>query len=94
MGSDEEKAEKKRLKAQYKLEKKRMKVLGTVELDDDAGKSSKKARLKRKSSHDRIEHLRDKNNKLPWYKNPEWVRAIVAIISLVVTILAIIITLK
>ena len=100
MGSDEEKAEKKRLKARYKLEKKRMKMLAEAELDgDDAGKSSKKAKQMknqtgRKSPQDRIERLAKETEKIAWYRDPEWIRALVAIASLVVAVISITLTLR
>ena len=76
MGSNKE--EKKRLKAQAKLEKKKVKTRKTL-LELGVSEQS--------------ESLTDEEPKVPWYKNPDWIRAIVGIASVIVALIAIIITL-
>ena len=101
MGKDKvrEKLEKKRLKAQMKLEKKRRKgkdkdVLMPepepapkptpvepvpVESEPKPGYEPKAESKQRPTQTSEIPSM-------PWYKNPEWVRAIVAIASLIVAL--------
>ena len=67
MGKD--KVEKKRLKAQVKAEKARIKA------GDDPASPSQQAHPN------------------PWYKDPNWVRVIIALATLIVTILALVLTL-
>ena len=69
MGSDEAKLEKKRLKAQVKAEKARVRsgqLPDTVPISERA----------------------------PWYRDPNWVRAIVAIVSLFVMIITLVFTIQ
>ena len=80
------KLEKKRLKAQIKQEKKRLKT--KEEVSEQEGPLNKQARpgpsevLQPKKQSEPV-------IKVPWYKNPDWVRAIAAIASLIVAIIAI-----
>ena len=67
MGSDKAKLEKKRLKAQVKVDKAR----------------AKSAMLPPESS--------PVSGKVPWHKDPNWVRAIIAIASFVVMVITLII---
>jgi hypothetical protein len=78
MGSDLEKAEKKRLKAQVKLEKKRN--------NQDERLVSKKTSSAGVSSG--TQKIETKPKTVPWYKNPDWVRAIVAIVTLIIALIA------
>ena len=75
-----DKVEKKRLKAQIKLAKKRTK---SQELQEPQINLA----LKPKSVPDSKAysgHL----EKVPWYKDPSWIRALAAVLSLVVAIIA------
>jgi hypothetical protein len=103
MGLDEDKAEKKRLKTQYKLEKKRMKMKAEAGLNDaeHIDKSPKKTAHAKKTieqtkSQDSITNADSgtKQAMVLWYKNPEWVRALVATASLVVAVIAIVLTFR
>ena len=78
MGSDKE--EKKRLKAQAKFEKKKYKAQQT-KAEPEPGVSKKS------------ERITDEKPKVPWYKNPDWIRAIAGIASVIVALVAIIIAL-
>ena len=69
MGSDEAKLEKKRLKAQVKAEK---------------------ARIKSGLPPDPV----PVSERIPWYRDPNWVRAIVAIVSLFVMIITLMFTMQ
>ena len=69
MGSDKAKREKKRLKAQVKTEKARLKSDGPQAPSPEPEKS-------------------------PWYKDPHWVRAIIAIATLIVMVVTLIVTLQ
>ncbi len=71
MGSDQEKIEKKRLKAQVKVEKARAKAGLPSKTDSPPEEQINKS----------------------WYNDPNWVRAIVAIASLVIMIITMIIML-
>ena len=107
MGSDKEKtdwnkSEKKRLKAQYKLDKKRV----NAQEKSDARRAAK---TESKSKHDykdssakphdyrpgksRSVKSHKSLEKLPWYKDPAWIRALVAVLSLIVAIIALFIML-
>ena len=80
MGSDKE--EKKRLKTQAKLGKKKAKAQKTKpEAQPEPGVSEKNDRSTVEKP------------KVPWYKNPDWIRAIAGIASVMVALIAIIITL-
>jgi hypothetical protein len=78
MGSDKE--EKKRLKAQAKLEKKKLKAQNP-RTEPEPGVFEKS------------ESIPDEKPKVPWYKNPDWIRAIAGIASVIVGLIAIILTL-
>jgi hypothetical protein len=82
----QEKLEKKRLKQQYKLEKKRQ---GTRQ--ESTAETTTKEQYERpaKGKTEPI-HAELEVAKVPWYKNPDWLRAIAAIASLIVAIIAII----
>lgn len=86
MGSDKE--EKKQLKAQAKLEKKKFKAQKTS-LDSEPKVSKKNERVTRIETQQKSE----KEKKVPWYKNPDWLRAIAGIASVIVAVIAIIISL-
>ena len=88
MGSDKEKMEKKRLKAQVKAEKARAKAGLPSE-------SSQKEELPPETSlSEQVPESKPqpKSEKIKWYKNPDWVRAIVAIITLFVMVITLLIT--
>jgi hypothetical protein len=95
MGSDLEKSEKKRLKAQYKLEKKRAKQdekLGSKETTATKG-STETRRIKSKPDSTLHQTTQEQGppkvqQDLPWYKDPNWVRAIAAIVTMIVAIIA------
>ena len=72
MADKESKAEKKRLKAEAKMQKKQAKQGIVVE---------------------HIEVRRGEPAQQKWYKNPEWVRAIVAVASLAVLVITLLLTL-
>ena len=83
MGSENikaDKAEKKRLKAQYKLDKKRAK------LDAGSGREGGDSARDRSDSSEPEQKV-EIADKMPWYKDPAWVRAIATIASLVVAII-------
>ena len=82
MGSDEAKIEKKRLKAQVKAEKARSKA-GLSETDISTEPSPKLS-----------PEPAPKPEKTSWYKDPHWVRAIIAIATLVVMMITLIIALQ
>lgn len=94
MGSDKdkqkEKLEKKRLKQQYKLEKKRQ----NIRPESTAGTTSKKHMESTAKSKTEAIQTKTEVAKVPWYKNPDWIRALVGIITLIVAIIAIIIGLR
>ena len=78
MGSDEAKLEKKRLKAQVKAEKARAK--SNLPLSDEL--SSQPI-----SPSKPVE-------KIPWYKDPHWIKAIVGLATLVIMIITLALTLR
>jgi hypothetical protein len=84
-----EKLEKKRLKQQYKLEKKG-KSTQQESFVETSTKGYDKSLVKTKPDSTQVE---PEVVKVPWYKNPDWIRAIAAIVSLLVAIIAIIISL-
>jgi len=69
------KAEKKRHKMQLKAEKKRAKTRGETVQVPTAVDNGPAAEGERKK---------------PWYRQPEWIRAIAAVASLIVTIIAVV----
>jgi anti-sigma-K factor RskA len=91
MGSDSDKpnkAEKKRLKAQYKHDKKQAK------LDAEQRSAPPPVAGGVDASQSGANHTRQKGaGKVPWYKNPDWIRAIAATASLAVAVIVAIITL-
>jgi hypothetical protein len=108
MGTDEDnlkkkqdkmaKLEKKRIKAQIKLEKKRRKELNEPEVQKeergmavDEGLDARTA-VSQSNRKDSISNTNEVES-VPWYKNPDWIRAIAGIASLIVAIIAILITL-
>ena len=94
MGSNKDKLEKKRLKAQIKLEKKRAKQDGQVQAAAAVKKQTKTdlAGKKVEAASGNVETVPAAGAQVPWYKNPDWLRAIAGIASLIVAIIAIIIT--
>jgi hypothetical protein len=78
MGTD--KAEKKRLKAQYKLEKKGLRA---------QTQSVREQPIEPKGEPEHSIKTTSPMEKIPWYKNPDWIRAIAAIASLIVAMIAI-----
>jgi hypothetical protein len=97
MGTDSAKLEKKRLKTEAKLEKKRMKALEKASKIDeqpalaDAPKSIEKTKgVDIKTKNELGNEVSEK--KVSWYKDPDWIRAIVGIASLIVAVIAIMIT--
>jgi hypothetical protein len=86
MASDNEdaKLEKKRLKAQFKAEKARAKAAG--------GKPLEPAPAKTPTRHPEVKVVIPEQEKVPWYKNPDWVRAIAAIAALIVMAITLILT--
>ena len=80
------KLEKKRLKTQVKLEKARARA-GT-----EPGVSSS-SEVKQAPTQVIVQpQAQEPKENVPWYKNPDWVRAIAAIASLVVAVVAIVLT--
>ncbi len=71
MGSDEAKIEKKRLKAQVKAEKARLKA---------SSPPSNELSPQSISSSQLVE-------KIPWYKDPHWIRAIIGLATLVIMVI-------
>jgi hypothetical protein len=93
-----DKLEKKRIKAQIKLEKKRAKELKDAKVgvkDQDLHEEEKNdvkpdiSRSKKKSSLSKTTEAVH----VPWYKDPDWLRAVIGIASLIVAIIAVLITL-
>jgi hypothetical protein len=95
MGGDkatkaQEKLEKKRIKAQYKLDKEKLKEQSVGEPDrahPQYGKPRAREPLQQESTTPQVKEV-------PWYKNPAWLRAIAAIASLIVMIIAVVISLR
>jgi hypothetical protein len=89
-----DKQDKKRLKAEYKLEKKRLKAqqnLATVPGSTSRTEFSKEhAGSLTAREPGRIQQPLEK---VPWYKDSGWIRALVGIASLIVAIIAILISL-
>ncbi len=88
MGSDKAekkrlKLEKKRLKAQVKLEKARAKA-GAEKTEPSPPETPPQQVI--------VQAPAQPAEKLPWYKDPEWVRALVAAASLIVALVAIVLT--
>ena len=95
MGSDKDKLEKKRLKAQIKLEKKRAKHADEQDDEQVQTKTAAKQQTKTEDIGTKVESVGggaapSVNTNLPWYKNPDWLRAIAGIASLVVATIALI----
>jgi hypothetical protein len=93
MGSDKAekkrlKLEKKRLKAQAKLEKARAKA---AEEKDEPASLPGEAQQEPKNVAIQVPS-QEPVEKVPWYTNPDWVRAIAAIASLIVAVVAIVLT--
>jgi len=86
MGTDEAKLEKKRLKAQVKAEKARAKSGLYQEPLSEPEKASPKVIKSQESIY--------KPEKDPWYKDPHWIRAIIAIATLVVMVITLIIAIQ
>ena len=78
MGSAQDKLEKKRMKAQYKLEKKHAKHQPVIPQEDPD--------VPKQNSSQTEQKVR------PWYKDPGWLRAVVGILSLIVAIIAIVLS--
>ncbi|MFH1424404.1 MAG: hypothetical protein ABIG20_01850 [archaeon] len=76
MGNDATKVEKKKAKAQAKIEKAKASTPAKQEI-----------KIEKSTVH--IGGGKAETNATPWYKNPSWVRTIVAVISLIITIIAI-----
>lgn len=76
------KLEKKRVKAELKFKKKQLK-------EGVNTKNLNKNEYQQSSSPQPISQQKE----LPWYKNPSWIRAIIAIVSLIVMIIGLIIKL-
>ncbi|MFO7872552.1 MAG: hypothetical protein R6U26_02805 [Candidatus Undinarchaeales archaeon] len=76
---DKEKIEKKKAKAKYKTEKKKAKA---------EAKKTKAEAEKIKSKKETNIFFSNKSEK-PWYKDPGWLRAIAAIISVIVAVIGI-----
>ena len=91
MGSDKDKQEKKRLKSQIKLEKKQMKrerEATAEEIKPVEPVAKDGAHVKPGAGRKVSRNLIDKEKEqLPWYKSPEWLRAIAAIASLIVAVI-------
>ena len=89
MGSDKgdkEKAklEKKRLKAQVKSEKARIKAGQVTEMPE-------KAQVTPSQEHT-VRVAEPPRKPPPWYKDPNWIRAIVAIVTLLVLVISLFLT--
>jgi len=87
MCSDEEKdkakAEKKRLKTEYKAEKARLKAGGGPGKTKDASSPPREPI---------VQVVVPPQEPVRWYKNPNWIRAIVATVTLVVMVITLIVT--
>ena len=81
MGSYEKKTEKKRLKAEHKTRKKQAKAEGSKPADE---KTVERPPVKAP--------VPDQVKEKPWYKDPNWIRAAVAIASLIVAVIAIVLS--
>ena len=81
MGSYEKKTEKKRLKAEHKTRKKQAKAEG-----------SEPAHEKTIERPPAKATVRDQVKEKSWYKDPDWIRAVVAIASLIVAVIAIVLS--
>lgn len=97
----QQKQERKMLKMQYEEDKRRLKEeaelrkIGVEREDDNSSELVKSQSLDtslQKSDPNMSTPTQTTAEDLPWYKNPSWIRAIVAIASLIVTIIALIFT--
>ncbi len=89
MGPDKENAklEKKRLKARLKAEKARAKVA-----EGKPEKLQEPAPAKTPTQHPEVKVIIPEQEKVPWFKDPNWLRAIAAIATLIVLALTLILT--
>lgn len=78
-----DKEEKKRLKAQYKLDKKRLKVQEHLP-------PKNAERIHTGYTSWGTSAAQEPVLEIPWYKNPVWLRAVAAIATLIVAIIALI----
>jgi hypothetical protein len=76
MAKEKEKLEKKRLKARAKIEKAK-------------AKKAPETRIEKSTVHI---HKGEVKKEVPWYKNPGWIRAIIAIIALIVAIIGVLLS--
>jgi uncharacterized protein YegJ (DUF2314 family) len=94
--------EKKRLKQQAKLDKKRMETeKKREESRDKASKKRNEAETKKDKPTIKVSHPTTDTNSTShmyvtehkkWYKDPSWIRAVVAILGLIVGIVALVLT--
>ncbi|WP_455392172.1 hypothetical protein [[Eubacterium] cellulosolvens] len=88
-----EKLEKKRLKQQYKLEKKRLEAQAKVGQHQTPVHAGEKGYESTETRKTRARVRYEEPKKVPWYKDPVWLRTIAAVASLIVMIIALIISL-
>jgi len=99
MGSKQEKdkldkQEKKRLKAEYKVEKKRLKAQQNLARGSGSTPHTDFSKEQEGSLTTQAPgRIQQPSEKVPWYNDPGWIRALVGIASLVVAIIAILISL-
>ena len=89
MGSEKDekdmtKLEKKRLKAQYKAEKARVKAGQVTEMPDEGQVTP--------YQEQNVQAIVPPREPSRWYKDPNWIRAIVAIATLIILVLTLILT--
>lgn len=75
------KLEKKRIKAELKLKKKEMEV----------GNSSE-GMINNENLQSTKTHSEIPQKEIPWYKNPDWIRAIAAVVGIILMVIGLLIT--
>ncbi len=86
MGKDKDKLEKKRIKAEAKAQKKRLKAGKEPVLAETEAPRTQPPTTKTIVPTEPSEQ-KERVEKVPWYKNPDWIRAIIGIASLIVAII-------
>ena len=89
-----DKQDKKRLKAEYKLEKKKLKAQQSRAMVPGSTPRTEFSREQAGSLTAREPgRIQQPSEKVPWFKDSGWIRALVGIASLIVAIIAILISL-
>ena len=88
----DKKLEKKRRKVEYKLEKKRLEVSKDEKhetVDKGGGAPASDSGLRTPDSDKTtIQVVLPKEEPKPWYKNPSWIRAIAAVVTMIILIIS------